>query len=188
MSAAGWLRWAIAALMIAIAGYHLARLAIARRRARRTEADVDLTHAAMGAAMAMMLVGALTAQASRGWALAFAGPTLWFVFRTLIDYVRQHPIGHPLTQAVISGTMVFMLLGTATHGSGMAMADQGPVLLLAAAVVAVAIRTTTSIGRRNDSAAGGVLASRVLAPNLTAACQLAMNGTTVFMLVLMLRA
>jgi hypothetical protein len=79
MSAPGWLRWAFAVAMIAVALYHLARLVMSRVVRRTTAVDVELSHAAMGAVMAMMLVGTLAGPDGRLLALIFGAPTLWFV-------------------------------------------------------------------------------------------------------------
>jgi Domain of unknown function (DUF5134) len=204
MSGAPWLRWSLATVMIAIALYHGVRLVAAHRRGRHSEADVDLTHAAMGSAMAMMLFGALSLRTSHFWAMAFTAPALWFVLRALLTYVRRgaQAMGHPLRQAVLSVAMLFMLLAAGTPvtaGSawasmqGMTMTpgrlgastpvDPAPTLLLVAAVAAVAIWTAAALRRRGDRT--GCAADVAIAPRMTAGCQLAMNVTTIYMLLLM---
>jgi Domain of unknown function (DUF5134) len=190
VAGASWLRWSLAALMIAITCYHLVRLAAERR----DEADVDLTHAAMGVAMALMLVGALTSGASRVWALAFVAPTLWFVGRSLVGYIRLGlglglaAVGGPVRQTVVSASMLVMLL---VGGAPAARAGTSPmampgmsgahvtggnvlVLALAAGVAAVAISTASRLRPRTGSSL------------VNPGCQLAMNVTTVYMLLLLL--
>ncbi|BEP13554.1 hypothetical protein acdb102_18650 [Acidothermaceae bacterium B102] len=186
MAGASWLRWSLAALMIAITCYHLVRVAAARR----DEADVDLTHAAMGVAMALMLVGALTSGASRAWALVFVAPTLWFVGRSLVGYIRLGlaAVGGPLRQTVVSAAMLVMLLvagapAARAGSSPMAMPSMGSsataggnvlVLALVAGVAAVAISTASRLRPRTGSSL------------VNPGCQLAMNVTTVYMLLLLL--
>ncbi|MDX6230524.1 MAG: hypothetical protein QOI76_3914 [Frankiales bacterium] len=195
-----WLRWSLAALMAAIAAYHLVRLVAARRRARHGEVDVDVTHAAMGSAMAMMLLGGLTLRSSQVWATAFCAPAVWFGLRTLLAYVRggARAVAHPVQQAVLSAAMLCMLLAAATParagtGStvmrGMAMSGSGAggagsrgLLVVAGAVVAVALATAAGLGRQGRS---GDPRSGTLAPRTTAACQLAMTATTAYMLLLL---
>jgi hypothetical protein len=65
-------------------------------------------------------------------------------------------------------------------GAGAAV-DPVPVLLLATAVAAVAIWTAVTLRRGRTGCASDV----ALAPRMTAGCQLAMNVTTVYMLLLM---
>jgi hypothetical protein len=198
MSGASWLRWSLAVLMAAIALYHVVRLVAAHRRRHYGEADVDLTHAAMGSAMAMMLVGAVSLRTSQLWAAGFAGIAAWFVLRTLLGYVRAGAgaVMPPLRQSVLSGAMLLMLLAATTPAAGgagstlmrgMAMSDAGAsdrgLLFLVAAVVAiVAIGTAAGLAPRSRQAAAS---DGTLAPRMTAACQLAMNATTVYMLLLM---
>jgi hypothetical protein len=201
MSGASWLRWSLAALMAAIALYHVVRLLAAHRRRQYGEADVDLTHAAMGSAMAMMLVGALTLRTGHFWALGFTATASWFTLRTLLAYVRggAGAVPHPLRQTVLSGAMLLMLFaattpGAATSGAtqmrGMAMSGggagasyRGLVFLVAAVVAVVAIGTAAGLGGPRYRVVA--TSEGTLAPRMTAACQLAMNATTVYMLLLM---
>lgn len=194
--------------MIATAIYHLGRL-VASQRTRRSELDVDLTHAAMGIVMAIMLVGSLTPVASRWWAVAFAVPTLWFGWRSLHSCVLEgaRAVGRTLPQALSCTVMLYMLIPAATsaaaqspttkmagmHMAGMAMSGErddaslarGQVLdiLLVVAMLGVATWTATTLARRARSSAS---CSRdgTLTPTLTASCHLAMNVTTVYMLML----
>lgn len=191
MSGAPWLRWSLALLMAAIACYHVIRLAESHRRRRYGEADVDLTHAAMGSAMTVMLVGTVTLSVTHFWALAFSAVAFWFVLRAILAYIRHgaQSVTHALAQIVLSGAMLFMVLaatgssmtGMTMPGSPAAGAAVGrvPVLLFVAAVVAVGAWTALGLGRAGQGAEAGV------APRTTAGCQLAMSATTVYLLLLM---
>src|SRR5680860_306643 len=69
-----WLQWMLAIAMILTALYHIGHFVAAPPRVRRSKLDVDLTHAAMGTVMAIMLVGSLPSHTSRNLAIAFAFP------------------------------------------------------------------------------------------------------------------
>ncbi len=56
MAGPAWLAGLLAVVMIATAVYCASRLAVAWRRRRPTEYDVDAVHVLMGVAMAEMLV------------------------------------------------------------------------------------------------------------------------------------
>lgn len=209
-----WLSWTFAAVMIATVLYHVSRLMVAD--AGHRELDVDVTHAAMGIGMAGMLLGRLTAGESYWWALGFAVPTAWFATRITWTALGQGArfVGDHVRQLLTSAAMVFMLgavaatAGTATVAvaavsdmpgmtmpattggtstsmsmphlaAGSRLAD----LLLSLAIVGVAAWTLVIVvrrlrARRRDGGA--------ITPAVGASCQLAMNVTTVYMLVLML--
>lgn len=78
------LRWALAVVLLALAGYHLRHLV--RRTplpAHPAARDVDVVHAVMGAAMAVLLVRDAGAGAEGLLAAAFLAATLWFGVRSL---------------------------------------------------------------------------------------------------------
>jgi hypothetical protein len=216
MSPAVVLRAALAVIMIAVAAYHCGRLVTGQRQRREQrwaghQLDVDLTHAAMGVAMATMLAGSLNDDGARLLAFAFIGPALWFSWRAMRSYVIEGPraVGTCVGQALACIAMVYMLALAAssvhpgavpgTQMAGMAgmpgmVAAGGPLalgrpvgalLLLAMAVATVA--ATASIGRarrpRHDGPSGG---PDGLAPVIAASCQLAMNVSAVYMLALAL--
>jgi len=62
-----WLTRTLAAVMIAVALYHAARIVPSRLRARPLRYDVDLTHLGMGVVMALMLVAALIRSSNCTW-------------------------------------------------------------------------------------------------------------------------
>jgi hypothetical protein len=207
VSADGWLRWTLAAAMIAVVCYHLARLAGARVRERPIHRDVELGHAGMGVVMTAMLVGSLSVSLSRGLALVFVVSMLWFASRSIRKYVLAGPRGFVrlLGPAVGCAAMVYMLAALAGVGRSSAMAGtsmaamhkmsmpgmsapghSSPLAMLASPVMAGALVLATvalaawTVSRRplraefgRDSAASA----------LGIGCGLAVNVTTVYMLV-----
>jgi hypothetical protein len=101
----------LAVLLILAAAYHLAHLA--RHAGRR---DVDVVHAAMGAAMAVMLLrgaGTTTTALLLG---GFAAATVWFGARAL----DGRPGGGDLRQALCCVAMLAMLALAGGPSGGMA--------------------------------------------------------------------
>jgi hypothetical protein len=208
--------WILAGAMIATAGYHAGRMVAARVRCRRCEADVDVTHAVMGVAMSLMLVGSLTPGASLRWAMAFAIPAVWFVCRGVHAYVMDgggQAFGQHVRQGVGCAAMLYMVLATAATGpsaahgmagmhtsgaatgpaQGWATATAGLIpsrqldVLLAVATAGVAIWTWRLIWSAGRARLATTRPPNTeLAPAVTAGCQLAMNVTTIYMLALML--
>jgi Domain of unknown function (DUF5134) len=185
-----WLRWALAAAMIAVVVYHLARLAESRLGRHPARFDVELTHAAMGVVMTVMLVGSLAASDGRRLAMLFAAPLVWFIWRGMHSYVMDGPraVGMPARQVIGCAAMVYMLIAltgassAATAVSGMSMpatASPVPSPLLAGllAVATLGVAGWTVMRARTTGAS--------VRPALTVGCQLAMNATTVYMLVAM---
>jgi hypothetical protein len=208
-SSATSLGQALAAVMIVATLYHAGRLLTSRTRHRHGEFDVDLTNAAMGIGMAIMLVGSLTPSAGRRWAILFAIPTLWFIWRSLDSYLIDgtRAVGRPLRQALTCAAMLYMFLATARmastaspmsdmHSAGTAVAGMevaaGPefgravTALLLAAMVGVAVWTCTLLGRGHGVAVCASNTASAPGATVTVTCELAMSVTTVYMLVLML--
>jgi hypothetical protein len=132
MAGPSWLAGILAAVMILTAAYSASRLAISRLRRRAIEFDTDALHAAMGAAMAGMLVPRLNVLPNGVWAAVFGIAAAWFGWHAM----RQRG---PVTAGLLSRfgvphliecvTMLYMLLSV--HGSrpmhgGKAMAGMGP--------------------------------------------------------------
>jgi len=187
----GWPDLALAGAMAVTAAHHLGRLLAARLSGRPSELDVNLAHAAMGLAMAAMLLGSLTGELR--WAAAMAVPTLWFVARGVHAYVMhgRAAAAHPMREALLCAAMLYMLAARGGHGAmsmpGMTVAA-GPTRLPAAPVLTVvfvlalalvAVRTVPAAGRAHR-------AGTSVAPAATAGCQLAMIGASGYMLALML--
>jgi Domain of unknown function (DUF5134) len=150
MSAPPWLAAVLAAVMIAVAGYCVARLISAWRWRRPTELDADGTHAVMGVAMAGMLAAGLRTLPAGVWAVVFGVAAVWFGGQAVRAQrgVAASPwrCPHPLPHVVETGAMVYMLLavrgarpGPGSRGTGSAMGVPGaaghlPVLALALAL------------------------------------------------------
>jgi hypothetical protein len=127
-----WLAGPLAAVMIVIAVYCAGRLVVARQWGRETEFDADGTHAAMGVAMAGMLVPRLSPVPVVMWQAVFAGAAGWFVwqaFRRRIGrrggrWLSPYPVPH----LVECAAMLYMLLavpGSRAGGTGMPMPGMG---------------------------------------------------------------
>jgi hypothetical protein len=202
MSAPGWLRWALATAMIAVALYHSSRLVASGRRAPQHEAhaevDIELTHAAMGVAMTLMVLDALAPAyfLTLGW--LFVVPTFWFVSRALHTYgangLRSADVA--ARQVIGCTAMVYMLVVLAAPSSRPAVARtvtgamsgmsmSGPSALSAfvspirvIVVVATVVLCGWTIARMRGRAADA-------GPALGLGCQLAVNVTTIYMLLAM---
>lgn len=212
MWSAPWLRWTLAAIMIATVVYHSRRLVIARRRRSPGGTDVDSAHAVMGLAMAAMLIGALPGRAGLWLAVVFMAPVMWFgaqlAKRYAVSGIRAaiQPSAHFLT----CGAMVFMLaVGAAPSllvgASGAGAASRMPGMGAAHDMAGMPGMAGMNRSGYSPGFAGGwwagvalLLAVVVVAgwamlgltsnrgKRAAAGCQLAMNVTTAYMLCLML--
>jgi hypothetical protein len=184
MAIPGWLQWTFAVAMVAVAVFHLARLA-RPHWLRGTSRDVELAHAAMGAVMVWMLVGPLSAASSDRLAVLCLVPAAWFAWRALHSYVMDGlgAGGPTAVQIVGPAAMAYMLLafGAATPmGTGMAMPGSSrglasPVLAGVFVLATVGVAAWTVARQRGHRGAA--------VPVLNTGCQLAMSATTVCMLV-----
>ena len=175
-----WLTRTLAAVMLAVALYHAAR--IVRSRTRGARIDVDLAHLGMGAAMALMLLVPLSPAWSAGWALGFAAPTLWFGWRTMREYVfgGVQAAARDVPHALACAAMLYMLAVRAVPGPDMAAMSMpgssgSPVLAVPFAVLMLDVATRNAARLRQ-------LAS---SPALVHGCQFAMSSTMVYMLAAM---
>jgi hypothetical protein len=125
-----WLSVFLAAAMLAVAAYCIARLVVSFRSRGVTQRDSDAVHAVMGVSMAGMLVPSLSSAPNGAWLLVFSGSALWFGWKVLHDSDRvavgDHMLGSHLSHLLMCAAMVYMLLvmdwsGSmqASHGSGM---------------------------------------------------------------------
>jgi TRAP-type C4-dicarboxylate transport system permease small subunit len=206
MSSASWLSWTLAALMIGVALYHVARIVAWPHLGRCRELDVDVTHAVMGLTMAGMLVGSVTGQLGRSCIIGFGLATAWFGWRAADTCIAVgiRAVGHPLRQMLGCGAMLYMFAASANAFAignyrpeiqlpdGKVLLGSGfPLLtgLLAATGVVTARTIITALGaaqdHRHHSPDGGFTNS-ALAPALAAGCQAAMSATTVYMLAMMI--
>jgi len=126
-----WLAGPLAAVMIATAVYCVSRLAVAWRRRRPADCDVDAAHVLMGVAMAGMLVPRLNPFGDAGWEVVFGVAAAWFGARAVRQYLGQrtgrcragqhvHHVHHLLTSAA----MLYML-ACAAGPAGVAVAAPG---------------------------------------------------------------
>lgn len=197
MSAAIDVRWVLAALMIAASGYHGARVVVAVRRRARAGLAVDLTHAAMGIGMTIMLVGPMSAPAGHLWAFGLAVPACWFAARAARCFtsVPSGTVRHDAGQAVLCGAMIYLLVLESMPGipdmSGMPMSV--PTSLPMASGWAVVARTLAmalllgclaiTVGHAWSMWPRPATSTRAaLARAAYGGCQMAMGLTTVYML------
>jgi hypothetical protein len=109
-----WLAGALAAAMIVIAVYCSGRLVASRWWRRTTEADADVLHVAMGAAMAGMLVPGLSALPAHAWEAVFGAAAVWFAWQAGRAVrgipARSWRCPHPVPHLVECGAMLYMLM------------------------------------------------------------------------------
>ena len=121
MSGPAWLTGGFAVLMIMVAIYCAARLAVSRVRGRPTELDTDGLHVLMGVAMAGMLEPRLSPVPGTIWRAVFAAAAAWFAWQA-IRAGTGRPGGsrcaHPAPHAVECAAMVYMLLPAGSRPSG----------------------------------------------------------------------
>lgn len=192
--------------MLMVAAYCASRLMLARRRHRRTTYSVDATHAAMGIAMAAMLTSHITSPT--GWVVLFSATAAWFAVRAAASVrdigARTATAPSHLRHVLTSLAMVYMLVAAPTAASAATPAAatmtaattgqvHGPVLALLLGVVMVgyAVLVMDRMSGRApvaDPTSGASLTAvtPVLAPRFLACCQVAMNLTMGYMLVMML--
>ena len=196
MSGPAWLSEALAAVMIAVALFHAARLA--RLRHRSTHPDIDLTHLAMGVAMALMLVATLSTRSSLGWALAFA---TWRSMQTFV-FDGARALTRHLPHALACGAMVYVLLVLSSAGPASADSTAMPAMQMAPGampglngssgtaqwsflavplvIVMCGVAALNAAQLRRATASGHHI------PAVTNGCQLAMSTTMIYMLVMVL--
>ncbi|HEX3824182.1 MAG TPA: DUF5134 domain-containing protein [Mycobacteriales bacterium] len=199
-----WLGNGLAVVMLAIAAYCASRLVVARFARRQTHYSFDLMHTAMGVAMAGMLTSHLGPTAP--WIVVFIAAATWFGVSATGNLlaVRGTTIatGSYLRHLLTSGAMVYMLVATPTVAaaaatptmmSGPAGSTRFPTLalLLGVFMVGYAVMVTdrwsgakADIDRNGNDA--GRDAAPILAPGAVACCQVAMNITMGYMLVVLL--
>jgi Domain of unknown function (DUF5134) len=206
MSGPAWLAGSFAILMIVIAGYCAARLAVSRLRGRNTERDADALHVLMGVAMAGMLEPRLTPVPVTAWRVVFAAAAAWFAWQA-IRPARQ-PGGsrgaHQAAHAVECAAMVYMLLPVGSwssgHGTLMAMPgmSQGTTignpaltLVLALFMLGYVLWTVDRLAHLSRAPAAATAYPQpagvpVLAPRLAASYKITMAVIMGYMLITML--
>ncbi len=129
MRSPSWVGYLLAAVMIVTAVYCVSRLAAARLRGRPTEADVDIVHVLMGAAMAGMLVPRLSSLPDGAWEAVFGAALAWFGWQAIRAHRGGGRAAHYLPHVLASGAMAYMFLAvtpvrTAPALAGVAMGGQ----------------------------------------------------------------
>ena len=128
--APAWLYYLLGVLLFVVAAYSGVVLAVSAPAHRRAGRDVELSHVAMGLAMAGMFVPAWSFGPSLVWELVFGSLLVWFVART-VHSVRRHGlhVPHYAVHAVMSLAMLLMYWfprGATLGAMAMAPATSGP--------------------------------------------------------------
>jgi uncharacterized protein DUF5134 len=186
-----WLAGGVAIVMVVIALYCAARLAIARLRGRNTERDADALHVLMGVAMAGMLEPRLTPVPVTAWRVVFAAAAAWFAWRAIAS-TRQAGgarSAHPAAHAVECAAMLYMLLPVGSWPSG--QGNPALTLVLALFMLGYVLWALDLLARllRNPAVAtvyGQPAGVPVLAPRLAAGYKIAMAIAMGYMLITML--
>ncbi len=132
-----WLAYSFAVVMVVVSLYCVGWLVAARRRSRPNHMDVNISHVAMGLAMAGMLVPRLKVLPDGAWEAVFVAIALWFswhgarfVVRTAGDRLpgATHGLSHYLIHLVMALAMLYMYMAAvpAHHVTGTAMVMTGP--------------------------------------------------------------
>ncbi len=129
-----WLAYTFAAVMVAVSLYCIAWLIEATRRSLQNHMDVNISHVAMGLAMAGMLVPRLNLLPDGLWEAVFVAIALWFSWQgvrfVMHRSTRQsagalHGLSHYLIHLVMALAMTYMYLAAvatpATARVGMSM-------------------------------------------------------------------
>jgi Domain of unknown function (DUF5134) len=156
-----WLYYLFGVLMFGVAAYGAALLLASTVWRRNAGRDVEVSHVAMGLAMAGMFVPSWSFGSGAAWVIVFLALFAWFAVRSLqsIDAFGLH-LPHTAIHALMSATMLLMFWypGTAsrasmaTSGVSMAMGssaagngiDPALALVIAFALFASAIFTIAS--------------------------------------------
>jgi hypothetical protein len=154
-----FLYYFLAVVMLAISGYSLLLVANTGRRFQTLGLDVEISHIAMGLAMAGMFIHRWSFGPNLAWELIFAVLSIWFLYATFRSLVRfgVH-LPHTAIHALMSFTMLLMYwypaeqmgsmgarsMAQLTKGSHL---DPGISLLLSVVLFASAIFTMASPNR-----------------------------------------
>jgi hypothetical protein len=188
MAPPAWVAGVLAAVLLLIAGYCATRLVAASWWRRSTDHGVDVMHAAMGVAMAGMLVPRLNLLQARAWAALFAAGAGWFGWQVLRGRRRSGvtrpgaglpaPHGHHGAHVLSCTAMVCMLIAAPHLGAPMtARAGATPVVALVLALaVAISVVVSTDQASARRPAAPAPLARRPLPPGTVPRAQAAGAG------------
>jgi hypothetical protein len=189
-----WLRWLLAAALLAVAGYCVARLVVAQRVPHAYPAchrAVDVAHLVMALGMAVMVSPVGGPVPAAGWETAFVLIAAWFLGAARRGAMRPNPAGwhggnlHHAAAALAMLYMITAMPADARHMSTPWMAVQhagsGPVGWILAGYFAL---TAVLIGHRVlwPAPAGTGLPAVLRAPRVAAGCQVAMAVSTSYMI------
>ena len=207
MSGQVWLGTVLGVVVLLAGAAALARLVVARRVHRPTDAEVDIHNLLMGVSMAGVLIPQLLivtgGAATTTWLVVWILVTVWFAVSVGRDAARGgsgRPFaGHHVPHLVMSAAMVYMF----SIGGGPALAYAFVVFMVGYAVVVVdrlPVIAVVGVGNarlvgRAVHPAGGASASgaasssgttqRPVAPRLAAATNVVMALVMGYMLVLL---
>jgi Domain of unknown function (DUF5134) len=199
-----WVADTLAVCMLAVGGYCASRIVLSRLRDRRTDARIDLLHAAMGFAMVGMLAPRLAVLSPGLWQVVFAVGGVGLLASTMLGRARAvgATVGHDVPHAVMAAAMVYMLSATASRSgatgpsgtsmeTGSARTAPTVALLLVVFMVGYCVVLADRLsppqipmvdrGARTYGQPGDVLA-----PRSSLSCIIAMALTMAYMLVLMI--
>lgn len=212
MAGPSWLAGALAAVMIAIAVYCVARLAASRLWHRATAVDADGLHVVMGVAMAGMLVPRLGSLPGSAWEGVFGVGAAWFAAQAVWAR-RGNPAGrwqchYPVPHLVECGAMLYMFLAapgarpaaprtvmsmpgmSASPGAARSLPalDLVLALFMLGYIVWTADRLTSEARAKTATATRSPVSASVpvLAPRLAESYKIAMGMAMGYMLILML--
>lgn len=197
MAGPSWLRWALAAGFLAVAGYCVVRLVVAHRvpaAYRGCHRALDVAHLVMAVGMAVMCSPVGGPLPAAGWQTAFLLIAAWFMGSAWHHWrtgIHVQPIGWhggTLHHAAAALAMLYMLTVMPADSRHMSLAWMAPTpvaaspvgWLLAAYFLAHAalLAPRALLATRADSPIPGIL----LAPRTTAICQLIMAAGTAYLL------
>lgn len=131
-----WLAYAFAVVMVAVSLYCIAWLTVATRRRLPHHVDVNISHVAMGLAMAGMLVPRLNLLPDGLWEAVFIAIASWFSWHGARFVTRRgaqrddlswHGLSQNLIHLIMALAMMYMYLAavpatpSASAGPGMSM-------------------------------------------------------------------
>jgi len=143
MGVPSWLYYLFGVLMFAVAAYCFVLLVTSGPARRTAGRDVEISHVAMGLAMAGMFVPAWAFGPSWLWVLVFMALLVWFVVKAVqsIQHFGLH-VPHTAIHAVMSFAMLLMYwfpMGSSARALSMSMSASGhrmdPALALVVAFV-----------------------------------------------------
>ena len=195
MAGPSWLRWVLAAGFLAVAGYCVVRLVAAHRvpgHYRGCHRALDVAHLVMGLGMAVMCSPIGGPVPAVGWQTAFLLIAAWFLGtswqhrRSPTESIGWH--GGALHHAAAATAMLYMLtaMPDGHHMSVAWMSAMPPPTgllgwLFAAYFACYAVLLISRM--RTAAAVDPPVPAILLAPRITAACQLIMTLGTGYLLV-----